>query len=238
LKKKNRVEIRWKKFLSLEPLPLQRLQRSSGMEYTDTQIAKVLDIDRTTAWRWRKAGMPNDDLEAAKAWAQNRKPKPTPALAEGIASSVAPDATKKVQEGENAYDVRDRLQAQERSIAAEITGLNAALEQARVGNDESAAYKLLQALKSAREEHRRQADSLLKAEGRIILLEKNRGDLISVSSAKDFVSKCIIPLTIWIRKLADAGRTSEEKGLLQTLREAGLEILRTSAKEALDFNGK
>ena len=53
--------------------------------------------------------------------------------------------------------MRDRLQAQERSISAEITGLNAALDQARMSNDESAAYKLLQALKSAKEEHRRQA---------------------------------------------------------------------------------
>jgi hypothetical protein len=46
------------------------------------------------------------------------------------------------------------------------------LEEARSANDEKAAYRLLQALKSASEEHRRQADSLLTAEGRIILLEK------------------------------------------------------------------
>jgi hypothetical protein len=98
-------------------------------------------------------------------------------MVEDIAASVTPDPAAKVQKGENAYDVRDRLQAQERSISAEITGLNVALERARMSNDESAAYKLLQALKSAREEHRRQADSLLKAEGRIILLEKNRGEL-------------------------------------------------------------
>jgi hypothetical protein len=68
-------------------------------------------------------------------------------------------------------------------------------------------------------EHRRQADSLLKAEGRIILLEKNRGDLVSVSATKDFLTKIINPLTIWIRKLADASRNPEEKGLLETLRD-------------------
>ena len=45
--------------------------------------------------------------------------------------------------GETAYDVRDRLQAQERSISSEIIGLNAALEQARLSNDESAASELL-----------------------------------------------------------------------------------------------
>jgi len=58
------------------------------------------------------------------------------------------------------------------------------------------------------------------------------------AAARGFVSKCITPLTIWLRKLADAGRNAEKKGLLEGLREAGLEILRASAKEALDFNGK
>jgi hypothetical protein len=201
------------------------------MEYSDVQLGQALGVHRSTAFRWRKEGMDCSDIEAAKAWAQNRKPKPKQPMAQ---ESIAPIPV----EGETAYNVRDRLQAQERSISSEITGLNAALEQARLGNDEGAAYKLLQALKSAREEHRRQADSLLKAEGRIILLEKNRGDLISVQAAREFVSKCIVPLTIWIRKLADAGRNSEEKGLLEGLREAGFEILRVSAKEAANFNGK
>jgi hypothetical protein len=208
------------------------------MAYTDTQLAKELGIDRTTAWRWRKEGMPSDDLEAAKAFAQNRKPKPKPAQ---IMETVAGDKTLTIHAGEKtetAYDVRDRLQAQERSISAEITDLNSALEQARHANDEKAAYKLLQALKSAREEHRRQADSLLKAEGRIILLEKNRGDLVSVSAAKEFISKIIVPLTIFLRKLPDVGRNPEEKGLLETLREAGLAVLRDSAAEAANFTGK
>jgi hypothetical protein len=175
---------------------------------TDTQLAKALEVDRTTAWRWRKAGCPNDDIDQAKAWAQNRKPKPKSAsVAPQVMETVVGDKRLTIhagEKGETAYDVRDRLQAQERSISAEITELNTALEQARLTNDEKAAYKLLQALKSAREEHRRQADSLLKAEGRIILLEKNRGDLISVQVAREFVSKTIIPLTIWLRKLPDA----------------------------------
>jgi hypothetical protein len=98
---------------------------------TDTQLAKALEVDRTTAWRWRKAGCPTDDLDQAKAWAQNRKPKPKPAMVEdmeGVAASIAPDPAAKLQQGETAYNVRDRLQAQERSISAEITGLNAALD--------------------------------------------------------------------------------------------------------------
>jgi hypothetical protein len=78
----------------------------------------------------------------------------------------------------------------------------------------------------------------LKSEGRIVLLEKNRGDLISVSAAKEFVSKCIVPLTIWLRKFPDAGRNPDEKGLLETLREAGLEVIKASARDALNFTGK
>src|SRR6202030_3473302 len=131
-------------------------------------------------------------------------------IVEDNAESVAPIPV----EGETAYNVRDRLQAQERSIASEIQGLNTALEQARLSNNEKSAYKLLQALKSAREEHRRQADSLLKAEGRIILLEKNRGSLVNLDVAKDFISKCIVPLTIYLRKLPDSSRNSEERALL------------------------
>jgi hypothetical protein len=216
------------------------------MAYTDTQLAKELGVDRTTAWRWRKEGCPNDDLEAARAFAQNRKPKKVDpshdaSTSPEVMQTVVGDKTLTIPAGEKtetAYDVRDRLQAQERSISGEITGLNTALEQARAANDEKQAYKLLQALKSAREEHRRQADSLLKAEGRIIILERNRGDLVSIEVCKTFISRTIVPLTIWLRKLPDIGRNPEEKGLLETLREAGLAVLRDSAAEAANFTGK
>jgi hypothetical protein len=207
------------------------------MEYSDSQLATHLHVNRSTAFRWRKVGCPTNDLEAASQWAQNRKPKPKPPIAEASISAFAETVTKRV-EGETPYSVRDRLQTQEQSISAEISGLNQALEEARCANDEKAAYKLLQALKSAREEHRRQADSLLKAEGRIILLEKNRGELVNLDVAKDFISKIITPLTIYLRKLPDAGRNDEEKALLVTMGEAGLAVLRDSAREALAFTGK
>ena len=44
----------------------------------------------------------------------------------------------------------------EQLIASVIAGLNVALEQARALADEKSAFKLLQALKSSREDHRRQ----------------------------------------------------------------------------------
>ena len=94
------------------------------MEYTDTQLAKALGIDRTTAWRWRKDGMPSEDLELAKAWAQNRKPKPKINVApKPVMETFVGDKKLTLHTGEKvetAYDVRDRLQAQERTIAAEV----------------------------------------------------------------------------------------------------------------------
>lgn len=207
------------------------------MEYSDRQLATYLNVNRSTAFRWRKVGCPTNDLEAASQWAQNRKPAQKKTTIE-VAVSLGHTDTPSEKEPQTAYTVRDRLQAQERSISGEITGLNAALEEARSTNDEKAAYKLLQALKSAREEHRRQADSLLKAEGRIILLEKNRGELVNLDVAKDFISSIINPLAIFLRKLPDASRGPEEKALLATLGEAGLAVLRDSAAAAVSFTGK
>jgi len=203
------------------------------MAYSDRQLAAHLHINTSTAWRWRKAGCPTDDLEAASQWAQNRKP-----AGNRVKNEVVEQVTPIPVQGEDPYSVRDRLQDQEQTIAGEISGLNLALQQARAANDEKSAYKLLQALKSAREEHRKQADSLLRAEGRIILLEKNRGDLISLDKAKDFLSKTINPLAIYLRKLPDHSRNEEEKALLVILSEAGLEVLRSSAREAVALTGR
>ncbi len=172
------------------------------------------------------------DLEAATEWGQNRKP-----AQKRIKNEVVEEITPILVSGEDPYSVRDRLQAQEQTISSEIAGLKLALTQARTANDEKLAYRLLQAVKSAREEHRKQADSLLKAEGRIILLEKNRGDLISLDKAKDFLSKIINPLAIYLRKMPDHSRNEEERALLVVLSEGGLEVLRSSAQEAIEFTG-
>ena len=59
------------------------------MEYSDVQLGLALNVHRSTAFRWRKAGMDCSDLEAAKAFAQNRKPKPA-ARAKEVMESVAP----------------------------------------------------------------------------------------------------------------------------------------------------
>jgi hypothetical protein len=201
------------------------------MLYTDIELSKLLKVNRSTIFRWRtECGMPVDDVEAARAFAANRKPatKRTPKV------EVDPIPVT----GESVYDVRDRLHREEQLIASEIAGLNSALEQARSLADEKSAFKLLQALKSSREDHRRQVDALLKSEARILLLEKNRGSLLDIDVCKSFISKTLTPTIIWLRKLSDAGRNPEERELLETLRDAGLLTINASAKEAREFNGK
>jgi hypothetical protein len=201
------------------------------MIYTDIELSKLLKVNRSTIFRWRtECGMPVDDLEAARAFAANRRPatKRTPKV------EVDPIPVT----GESVYDVRDRLHREEQFIASEIAGLNLALEQARSLNDEKSAFKLLQALKSSREDHRRQVDALLKSEARILLLEKNRGSLLDIDVCKSFISKTLAPTIIWLRKLTDASRNNEERALLETLRDAGLAVINASAKEAREFSGQ
>ena len=97
---------------------------------------------------------------------------------------------------------------------------------------------VLQVLKSAREDHRRQVDALLKSEARILHLEVQRGSLVDIDACKSLISSCLVPTIIWMRKLADAARNPEERALLESLREAGLLTINASAKEAANFNAK
>jgi hypothetical protein len=121
--------------------------------------------------------------------------------------------------------VRDRLQAEEQAISREISALNLALKKARAANDESRLFKIVQSLKSARTEHRAQADALLKAEARIILLEKNRGSLVTVDVAKELISRIIYPLTIWLKSLPN--KSADGAAICKS----GLEVIRDSAAD-------
>jgi hypothetical protein len=61
---------------------------------------------------------------------------------------------------------------------------------------------------------------------------------VDIDVCKAFISKTLTPVIIWLRKLADAGRNPEERALLETLRDAGLLTINTSAKSALEFSGQ
>ena len=41
-----------------------------------------------------------------------------------------------------------------------------------------------------------------------------------------------------MRKLADSGRSTEERSLLENLRDAGLAVINAPAREATNFNAK
>ena len=61
--------------------------------------------------------------------------------------------------------------------------------------------------------------------------------LVTLSVAKDFLSRIIQPLAIYLRKMPDHSRSEEERALLVVLSEGGLEVLRSSAREAVGFSG-
>jgi hypothetical protein len=187
---------------------------------TDSELAKALHVNRSTAYRWRQLGMPTDDISATKAWVANRK------TGEAESESVTPIPAA----GATAYDVRDRLQQEEQTMAAEISGLNASLEAARQAGDQKHIFLLAQSLKSARTEHRAQSDALLKAEARIINLEKARGALISMDAARDFVSQAFAPILIFLRGLPATAGSDEERIKLTSIAEAGLALIRSTAK--------
>jgi len=189
--------------------------------HSDTEFAERLGVHRATIWRWKKAGMPTASLSAAQSWVDARS-RSVPV--EGI--DAVPVA---VDNDESPYAVRDRLRSAERMIASEIAGLDKALKEVRRQGDEARAYQLAQTLRSARREHREASDAALKAEGRVISLEKTRGTLISFGEAQDYVSRVLNPVLIWMRRLADSARSDEEKALLKQLREAGLAVVRTAA---------
>lgn len=52
---------------------------------------------------------------------------------------------------------------------------------------------------------------------------------------RSFVTQCLAPTIIWMRKLAEAGRSPEERTLLENLRDAGLAVINASAKEAANL---
>jgi hypothetical protein len=117
--------------------------------YTDMELSKLLHVNRSTIFRWRtECNMPVDDLEGARAFAANRKP------ATKRAPKVEVDPVPVT--GESVYDVRDRLHKEERSIAAGVAGLNAALG---AGADAQRREGRIQTFTGAQEQPRRSPPS-------------------------------------------------------------------------------
>jgi hypothetical protein len=194
---------------------------------SDIFLAKEFGVNRSTVFRWRAAGLPDTrNLELVRQWVEARKAE----------SGKEDDAVKSVEpvpvSGNSPYDVRDRLQVEEAAIASEIQGIKAALDKARKKKDEKAVSSLSIALRAARKQHREQADSLLKAEARVVELEESRGNLISLDAAKDLLSKCFSALRIWTAALVVQARDGKERELLTGIQERIYAIVRQSIQES------
>lgn len=196
---------------------------------TDTELAKALNVARTTAWRWRKAGMPNTSLDEAKAWAANQVNKNTKNL-EDVPDPIAVS-------GDCAYDVLARLRVNEQVISGEIRALTLALNRARsarnASNDETEIrlqekkiFSYTQMLKAVRKEHRESTKSLFAAETAVVSLEEQRGNLVTLEAAKDLITKRLMPLILFLKKLPDEASTLPEKVKLTEVGNRGLAIIR------------
>ena len=69
----------------------------------------------------------------------------------------------------------------------------------------------------------------MKAEKRIVELEKVRGSLVTLDVAKDLITRSMAPMAAWLKRLANSARTEDEKKLLTQLGEDGLALIRDAA---------
>jgi hypothetical protein len=194
--------------------------RIMATELSDIAIAKYIGVHRSTVHRWRKDGvLPNtNDLEELKRWHEQQKT--SDVVVEGI--EVHPVDV----EGTNPLDVRDRLAGQEKASAGEIAGIENALAEARSTHNDKAVTALSLTLRSARKAYKDLVDSLLKAEQRVLLIQQQRGALITVDAAKEFVTKKLMNLKVWAATLPNQAKDGNERELLTRLQESINSIIR------------
>jgi hypothetical protein len=140
-------------------------------------------------------------------------------------------------EGNCAYDVLARLRVNEQIISGEAKALTLALNRARNARNvcqdgdetsrlEKKIFSYSQMLKGVRKEHREATKSLLAAESDVVALEEQRGKLVTLDAAKDLLTKTLMPLIIFLRKLPDGAETEGEKLKLTAAGNRGLAIIR------------
>jgi len=196
---------------------------------SDTELATALNVARTTAWRWRSKGMPNTSIEAARDWASNQASKNQQDVED------IPDP--RPVDGDCAYDVLARLRVNEQVISGEIRALTLALNRARVARNnsqdegetklqEKKIFSYTQMLKGVRKEHREATKSLFSAEADVVALEEQRGKLVTLDAAKDLITKTLMPLITFLRKLPEVAETDSERLRLNEASERGLAIIR------------
>jgi len=199
--------------------------------FSDLELATALNVDKSTAWRWRtKHGMPNTSLEAARQWAANRAATRNKQDIEDVPDPVPVD-------GDCAYDVLARLRVNEQVIAGECRALTLALNRARSARNasqdaeetarlEKKVFSYSQMLKAVRKEHREATKSLFSAESAVVALEEQRGNLVTLDAAKDLISKTLLPLIYFLKNLPNSAEDDAQKAKLAEVGNRGLAIIR------------
>lgn len=206
------------------------------IQYPETHtIADALGVSHTAVRRWRKKGMPNSSLAAAREWVAANKPRiglrSLPTHEELAMPLVA------LPENEDPVEVVKRLRLAERTIAGNINAwLDVALPEAIKERAKAKGKALTEAerkvtiinhkIEVLRREQRQAVSALLDAEGDVVKLERARGKLLTLDEAKDLATKYILPVVIEIRRLPDMAESERERTRLSAKAEALLAIMR------------
>jgi hypothetical protein len=200
-------------------------------------IAKALDVSHTAVRRWRKKGMPNTSIAAAREWVAANKPRVGRRQVTGNEELVMPLVS--LPENEDPQAVVQRLRTAEKTIAGSINAwVDIALPQALAEREKAKGKALIEAerkvtiinhkIEVLRREQRQAVSALLDAEGDVVKLERARGKLVTLDEAKEMSTKNLLPLIIEIRKLPDMAESERERSRLAAKAEALLAILRQS----------
>ena len=208
----------------------------AGIVYPSTDaLSKALDVSHTAVRKWRKKGMPNVSISAAKEWVAANKPKIGQRTQPTHEELTMPLVS--LPEDEDPQAVVQRLRTAEKTIAGSINAwVDVALPEALAERSKAKGKALIEAerkvtiinhkIEVLRREQRQAVSALLDAEGDVVKLERARGKLLTLDEAKEMATKCLLPIAIEIRKLPDMAESDRERSRLAAKAESLLAIIR------------
>jgi transcriptional regulator with XRE-family HTH domain len=217
------------------------IELSEQTEHTSQrELAKALGVAPSQITRYKKLGAPIDKgIEAIEAWRQDNLANQSKLTSIDIEDTHIPDPIP--VDGDCVYDVLERCRSNEQIISGEIRSLTLAINRARSARNSSLdegesklldkkVYSYSQMLKVLRKEHREATRSLLSAESAVVALEEQRGKLVIVEAARDMVTKMLMPIILFFRKLPEFADDETQVAKLAEIGEHGLAIIRGEAE--------
>jgi hypothetical protein len=192
---------------------------------TREQLQRELGFSKSYTCARIKEGMPTDSIEAAKQWLEENQKRGKP----GVRSKgPKPAATVLPVDGSSTLeDAVRQLQASERAVSESINETTAAL---LLTADPTQRGKLSNQLSDLRQEQKQIVGVLAKSENDLVKLQRSRGQLISIDEAKTLISKCLASAVTGLKKVPQAGQTTEEKNRLAQIVDGVLaEVYRTAS---------